>query len=255
MMVWGLIVWGMVAFAQEPPVPGSAEAEADDAIAEFKKNFYRSGSTEDELVLAVRTLGQTVHPKTQAVLVPLVTEGRGPVSTRIVAALVLANFGKIDGTPEALIKAYQRLCQNSETRMSSRPVRIQIVQSLGELKAESAAGLINSAILDKDPWIARAGAKAAGRLRGISAIDPLIKRLQYLESQGDKPSDVPDPSKDGRAPSDPGDNIDRHQKSERQVLQAPIHEALHAITRQRQTCAETWAKWWAQNRKDYKVPP
>lgn len=249
MVAWGVIVWGLVAFAQDP-VPGSPEAEADAAIAEFKQN-YRPGSTEDELVLAVRKLGQTVHPKTLAVLVPLMMEGRGPVSTRIVAALVLSGFGKVDGTTQALIKAYQ----NTETKQSVRPVRIQIIQTLGELKADDAAGLINAAILDRDPWIARAAAKAAGKLRGIASIDPLIRRLQVLESRdGEKPAaddGVPDPSKDGRSPGD----VDRHKKSERQVLQSPIHEALNAITRQRHTCAETWAKWWAAARKDYKVPP
>jgi hypothetical protein len=163
------------------------------------------------------------------------------VATRIAAALVLAGFGKIDGTPEALIKAYQRAGATAESKLALRPVRIQIIQTLGELKAETAAGLINATIFDRDPWIARAGVKAAGRLRGMSSIDPLIRRLQYLESrEGDKPSDVPDPSKDGRGTGDPGDTIDRHRKPEWQVPQAPIHEALNSITRVRQTCAETW---------------
>lgn len=254
MVAWGIIVWGLVLAGQEPPIPGSPEAEADAAIAEFKRNFYRPGSTEDELVLAVRTLGQTPHAKTLAVLIPLVQEDRNPnstrpVATRIAAALVLAGFGKVEGTSEALIKSYN-LCS---TRAVSRPVRIQIIQTLGELKAEDATTLINLAILDKDPWIARAAVKSAGRLRGISFIDPLIRRLQYVESKdGGRPaSEVPDP-KDGR---DPNDQVDRHRRSERQVLEAPLHEALNSITRLRHSCAETWAKWWAQARKDYKVPP
>jgi len=252
MVAWGIIVWGLVLLGQEPPIPGSPEAEADAAIAEFKRNFYRPGSTEDELVLAVRTLGQTPHVKTLAVLIPLVQEDRNPnstrpVATRIAAALVLAGFGKVEGTSEALIKTYN-LCS---TRGVSRPVRIQIIQTLGELKADDAAGLINAAILDRDAWIARAAVKAAGRLRGISAIDPLIRRLQFVEKKdGEKPaSDVPDPSRD------PNDTIERHRRSERQVLEAPLHEALNSITRLRHSCAETWAKWWAQARKDYKVPP
>ena len=252
MVAWGIIVWGLVLAGQEAPIPGSPEAEADAAIAEFKRNFYRPGSTEDELVIAVRTLGQTPHAKTLAILIPLVQEDRNPnstrpVSTRIVAALVLAGFGKVEGTSEGLIKSYN-LCS---TRVVSRPVRIQIIQTLGELKAQDAASLINFAILDNDPWIARAAIKAAGRLRGISAIDPLIRRLQKVESKdGGKPaSDVPDPSRD------PSDTIDRHRRSERQVLEAPLHEALHSITRLRHSCAETWARWWAQARKDYKVPP
>lgn len=255
MVAWGIIVWGLVLAGQEPPIPGSPEAEADAAIAEFKRAFYRPGSTEDELVLAVRTLGQTPHAKTLAVLVPLIHEDRNPnstrpVSTRIVAALVLAGFGKIEGTSEALIKAYGQC----STRSVSRPVRIQIIQTLGELKAKDAAALINFAILDNDPWIARAAVKSAGRLRSDSAIDPLIKRLQYVESRdGGKPaSDVPDPSKDGR---DQNDTIDRHRRSQRQVLEAPLHEALHSITRLRHSCADTWSRWWAQARKDYKVPP
>src|SRR5688572_24327420 len=139
MIAWGMIVWGVALFAQDAPVPGSPEADADAAIAEFKRNFYRPGSTEDELVIAVRTLGQTVHPKTLAVLVPLIYEDRGPVSTgpvatRIAAALVLGGFGKIEGTPEALIKSY-----GFNTKTSSRPVRIQIIQTLGELKSEAAS--------------------------------------------------------------------------------------------------------------------
>lgn len=250
MIVWGAILWGMAAAGQDP-VPGSAEAEAEAAIAAFKQAYFRAGATEDEQVLAVRTLGATVHSRTLAVLAPLLMAESFPVSTRIAAAMVLADFGKVDGAPQALIKAYQV----ADRRAASRPVRIRIIQSLGELKDHVAAGLINSAILDKDPWIARAAAKAAAGLRGASAIDPLIKRLHLLESKdGEKPtssggSGVPDPSK--RTPGD----VEQHHKTERQVLQGPIHEALHSITKQRQTCADTWAKWWASNRKDYKVPP
>src|SRR5688572_24317022 len=198
MVAWGIIVWGLVLAGQETPIPGSPEAEAETAIAEFKRNFYRPGTTEDELVLAVRTLGQTVHAKTLAVLIPLVQEDRNPnstrpVSTRIAAALVLAGFGKVEGTAEALIKSYA-----NSLRAVSRPVRIQIIQTLGELKSVEAASLLMQAILDKDPWIARAAVKAAGRIRGISFIDPLIRRLQYVESRdGGKPaSDVPDPARD-----------------------------------------------------------
>jgi hypothetical protein len=253
MIAWGMIVWGVALFAQDAPLPGSAEAEADAAIAEFKRNFYRPGSTEDELVIAVRTLGQTVHPKTLAVLVPLIYEDRGPVSTgpvatRIAAALVLANFGKIEGTPEALIKAY-----GFNTKAASRPVRIQIIQTLGDLKAECASSLIQAVIFDKDPWVARAAIKAAGRVRGMFAIDPLIRRLVVLDSRdGGRPaSEAPDPSKAG----DPSDSIDRHRKSERQVLSGAIHESLHSITRLNHDCGATWAKWWAQARKDFKVPP
>src|SRR5687768_3004488 len=124
MIAWGMIVWGVALFAQDAPLPGSPEADADAAIAEFKRNFYRPGSTEDELVIAVGILGQSVHPAALVVLVPLSYEDRGPgstgpVATRIDAALVLANFGKIEGTPEALIKAYA-----FNTKATSRPVRI-----------------------------------------------------------------------------------------------------------------------------------
>jgi hypothetical protein len=248
MIACGALLWAVMVSGQDP-VPGSAEAEADAAIAAFKQAYSRA-STEDEQVLAVRNLGATVHPKTLAILSPLMAEGR-PISTRIAAAMVLADFGKVDGAPLVLIKAYQ----NADRRAASRPVRIRIIQSLGELKADEAAGLINAAILDRDPWIARAAAKAAGGLRTAFAIDPLIKRLYLLESKdGEKPtsgngSGVPDPSS-----KKPGE-VEGHHQTERQVLQGPIHEALHSITKQRQTCADTWAKWWAQNRKDYKVPP
>ena len=248
MNAWGLVFWGFALVAQDPQVPVTTEADADAAIAEFKRNYYRPGSTEDELVLAVRTLGETVHAKTLAVLVPLIYDGRGgPVATRIAAALVLTNFGKIDGTPEALIRAYAI----TDAKQVNRPVRIQIIQTLGELKAESAMGLINAAIFDRDPWVARAGAKAAGRVRGMYSIPYLIRRLQSVESkEGDKPaSDVPDPSKSG----DPKESMERHRKSEKQVLWGPIQEALHDITRLRHDCAKSWADWWAAQ-KEYKVP-
>src|SRR5262245_52590706 len=162
MIAWGVIIWGLVVGIQDPPVPGSAEAEADAAIAEFKRNFYRPGSTEDELALAVRTLGETAHAKTLAVLAPLITDVKVPTTSRIAAALVLAKFKKVEGTPQALIKAYQ----GTDRRQVSRPIRIQIILSVGELKSDAGAGLINLAILDNDPWIARAAAKSAAKLRG-----------------------------------------------------------------------------------------
>ena len=250
MSAWGLIVWGLALIAQDPPAPGSPEADADAAIVEFKRNYYRPGSTEDELVLAVRTLGETVHPKTLAVLAALIYDGRGgPVATRIAAALVLSNFGKVEGTPEALVRAYAF----TDSKPANRPVRIQIIQTLGELKAETAVDLINSALKDRDPWIARAAAKAAGRVRGKSSIEPLILRLQFVESkEGEKPtSDSPDGSKDGR---DRGDALDHARKSERQVLERTLHDALQDITRLRHDCAASWIKWWGKVYKDFKVP-
>ena len=246
MIAWGVVVWGVFAFAQEAPLPGSAEAEADAAISVFKRDFCRANATEDERVLAIRTLGGTAHAKTLTVLAPLISDGRNPVCIRIAAALVLGNFGKVEGTVDVLKKAYA-----ANYKPALRPVRIQVIQTLGELKAEEASGLINTAILDRDPWVARAAAKAAGRLRGSTSIDPLIRRLQFLESrEGEKPaSDSPDPAKD------PTEALEHHKKSERQVLESSIHQALTTITKQRHTCAKEWAIWWAQNRKDYKVPP
>ena len=257
MTVWGWVLWGALALAQDSPPPGSAEADADAAVAAFKQSFTRPGATEDELVLAVRTLGRTVHAKTLPVLAVLMSEPQ-TVAIRIAAALVLTGFEKIDGTAAALIKAYQ----GTEKKLAFRAVRIRIIETLGELRADTAAGLVNAGILDRDPWIARAAAKASGRIRGIASIDPLIRRLQFLESKdGERPapggSPVPDPGKEGRGPVDPkggGGGGDGQQKSERQVLQGPIHEALTSITRQSFSCADSWAKWWAQARRDFKVP-
>ena len=126
MIAWGVMVWGVFALVQQAPVPGSAEAEADPAIAEFKRNFTRPGATEDEQVLAVRTLGKTAHVKTLAVLADLMREAPG-VSIRIASALVLGNFVKVEGTVEVLKKAYV-----ANHKPASRPVRIQIIQTLGD---------------------------------------------------------------------------------------------------------------------------
>lgn len=255
----GVLLGVLLGAFQDPAPPGPTDGEAEAAVEAFKTAFSRPEATEDDRVLAIRTLGQTVHPVTFAVLAPLMTERSASAPIRIAAALVLADFRAVDEAPGALVKAYR---DPANANPAMRAVRIRILQTLGALEEVSAAGLINAAILDRDPWIARAAARAAGKIRHVSSIDPLIRRLSLLESkEGNRPvsgeDPVPDPTKGKSDPRPKGNDKygdEGAQRTERHVVQASVQDALVSITRQRQSCAENWAKWWAQARRDFKVP-
>jgi HEAT repeat protein len=259
-----MVVLGFLAGFQDP-LPGDEQAEA--AVEEFRLAIGRPDAGEDDRVLAIRTLGKVVHPKTLAVLVPILT--REPATYRIAAALVLANFGRLEETPDALVKAYRDPANQPQ---SMRAVRIRILQSLGKLKSISAVGLVNAAILDRDAWIARAAASAAGQIRDISSIDPLIRRLQLLESwegvrhvPGDDP--VPDrvrenpdgKPRDGKGAGDRrgeggSDGADGKRRTERNLLRPSVDAALESVTGERFSSHEEWARWWNEARKDFRVP-
>jgi len=255
----GVLLGVLLVGFQDPATPGPTDTEAEAAVEAFKAAIGRPEATEDDRVLAIRTLGQTVHPLTFAVIAPLMTERTATAAIRITAALVLADFRAVEETAAALMKAYR---DPTNANLAMRAVRIRILQTLGALEAVSAAGVINAAILDRDPWIARAAARAAGKTRHISSIDPLIRRLSLLESkEGNRPvsgeDPVPDPTKGKSDPRPKGGEKygdEGEKRTERHVVQASVQDALVSITRQRQSCAENWAKWWAQARRDFKVP-
>jgi len=238
------------------------DEQADAAIEEFRRATGRPDAGEDDRVLAIRTLGKVVHPKTLTVLIPILT--REPAPYRIAAAIVLAGFGSLEDTPGALVKAYRDPLNQPP---SMRAVRIRILQSLGKLKSRSALGLINPAILDRDAWIARAAAAAAGQIRDVSSIDPLIRRLQLLESwEGVRPVPGEDPvaervkesadskRRDGKGTDRRGEGgADGKRRTEKQLLGPSVDAALISITGERFSSHEEWARWWNEARKDFKV--
>jgi len=256
MTVAGMILLGSLAVLQDP-LPGDEQAEA--AIEEFRQAVGRRDAGEDDRVLAIRTLGKVVHPKTLAALAPILTREQAPY--RIAAALVLAGFGRLDETPGVLVKAY-RDPLNQPPAM--RAVRIRILQTLGRLKSTSALGLVNAAILDRDAWIARAAAMAAAQIRDVSSIDPLIRRLQLLEGwegvrqvAGDDP--VADrvrekPDNKHREGKGAADRPDGQRRTERHLLRPSVDAALESVTGERFSSHEEWARWWNEARKDFRIP-
>ncbi len=247
---------------------GPTDAEADAAVAAFRKVAEDSATREEDRILALRRLASVPHARVLAAVQPWLS--KSCVGMRLGAVSVLAGFTSVPGSSRVLAAAWSAPANRGPEQQA---VRIRILQAFGEMKAEDQVGILNLALLDSDPWIARAAAVSTGALRNRSSIDPLVQRLARLEgAEGDRRipdgSPVADPvpgasdfsnrdakrrangEESGRAEGEPD-----ARKTERQVLRPPLLEALRAITREKHETAAAWAGWWSKVRRDYRVPP
>jgi HEAT repeat protein len=242
--------WAVLALCGVVPTD---EAAADAAVRRFEDEFYRLGAREDARLSALQALGARKHPKTVRALAPVLT--RSPLSARILAARILSRFEGVEGTPAALLSAL-RASANQGAKTSA--VRIEILRSLGALKAAEAESDVNRLVEDREAWVAKAAIDAAGRLRQKSSVDPLLKALRRLEGPDANAEVGLDPIGIELGDVSPQRMLEGAFRSDRKVtqrdfLREPLLAALRAITGETHATPKAWTQWWSKAKGSFRV--
>jgi len=225
-------------------------------LRRFQDDYYKVGAKDDDKIAAVRALAPYHHERIVRALSPLLTEASIPV--RLMTARELGRFAGVDPAARELHAAL-RSAANSGKRESA--VRIEILRGLGTLRYAPAGGDVAKLVEDKEVWVAKAAIDAAGRIRTLDALTPLIKSLRRIESNnGDSETTLnplddlfPEmPTAGTLLRADPRQTAKR--PSEREVLKAPILGALQSISRQNYENARDWETWWSKRKPSFKLP-
>ncbi len=235
--------------------PGQDDRVLDQVVRKFNDDFYRLNADENDKIAAVRELAQYRHSRVVKTLTPVMT--KAPVLVRVATARELSRFQSVEGVSQALVGA---LRSSENARLKTSGVRIEVLRSLGTLRARDAAGEIDKLVDNRDVWIAKAAIDASGRIRVKTSIDPLIRALRRIEGPEGNNEITLNLLGDEVPPLDPKEIIRREvaQKaksvSERDVLRDPLNEALRSITRHDAAVARDWEAWWKKNDRTFKVP-
>jgi hypothetical protein len=221
------------------------------AIKKFREEYYKVGAKDDEKIQAVNYLGQYRHERIVAELTPLLTEASVPV--RVMTARLLSGFTQVDSASAALVGGLKSQANSGKKQTC---VRIEILRGLGALRCKSAASDVAKLVDDKEVWVAKAAIDAAGRIRTLESIEPLIKALRRVEgASGDiEVSPIDDlfegASRGSLLKSDPA----QKRPTEREVLKQPILAALSSVTKQSFLTSREWDVWWAKNKSSFRLP-
>ena len=221
------------------------------AIKKFREEYYKVGAKDDEKIQAVNYLGQYRHERIVAELTPLLTEASVPV--RVMTARLLSGFTQVDSAAAALVGGLKSQANSGKKQTC---VRIEILRGLGALRCKSAAADVAKLVDDKEVWVAKAAIDAAGRIRTLESIEPLIKALRRVEgASGDiEVSPIDDifegASRGSLLKPDPA----QKRPTEREVLKQPILAALTSVTKQSFLTARVWDVWWAKNKSSFRLP-
>ena len=224
------------------------------AVRKFREDFYRLGAREDDRLSALHALAAHRHEKTVACLSPVLT--RSVLPARILAARLLGQFGKLPSATREL-RAALRSTANSSRKTAA--VRIEILRSLGGLKALEAAPEIDALIEDREAWVAKAAIDAAGRLRQKGSVEALLKALRRLEGPSANAELWLDPigAELGELSAErmlEGAARSERKMTERDFLREPLLGALRGITRQNHTSSKGWEQWWSKSKSTFSVP-
>jgi hypothetical protein len=243
-----------LAFCAALSAAASEDAVVDAAVKRFKDEFYRMGAREDDRLAALQTFSAHRHEKVVRELAPVLT--RSVLPARILAARSLGRFGSVPGTAREL-RAALRAAANQGKKTA--PVRIEILRSLGAIKAVEAMPDVAAHFEDAEPWVAKAAIDAAGRLRRKEAVEPLLKAMRRLEG----------PDADGMVGLDPvgaelgevsgakmieGAARVERKTTQRDFLREPIQAALREITREAHATPKAWDQWWSKAKGSFRVP-
>ena len=200
---------------------GPNDKAAEEALARFRAS-YRSPSAPARAT-AVADLARVQHKKTLVALAPLL---QGDVTTvRIAAAKGLGGFLDYKRMAVPILMGSLKGRNSKEY-----DVQAEIYTSLGKLGAESALPMIRRAFKAKNPKVAGAAYKAAGKMKAIYSIDEIVKNMEKEEKLS-KRSGTNDPQKD------------RAKK-----LLPDIIKAMQLMSGDKWTTAQEWQIWWKRKR-------
>ncbi len=212
------------------------DKEVDAAIERFKASYRNESATARSL--AVAELCKTPHERTLARVAPMLT---GEVKdVRIAAAKGLGGF--VDYKKQVMPILIGSIAPNDK----EPDVVAAIFEGLGILKDENSLPTIHKFFEDKDSKIANAAIAAAGAIRHVSSIDPIIELVKEYEKNAKAVSA-------GGAAGLPAAD-DKKKKLAQAVLPATV-KAMKAITKEKWSTTGEWVIWWGRRKtQNYKVP-
>lgn len=209
---------------------------AEDALERFRQ-AYRTPSAAARAA-AVSELARVPHERTMARLVGLLS-GEVP-EVKAAAAKALGGFA------EHKRKAVPILLASLGPNAKEDLVQEAIFQALGKLDDESALRTVHRYFEDKSGKVAAAALLAAGEIRDISSIDPILQEMEECEKLNKQGSGG------GGGPGIPGGGSDPRKDRAKIVLPASI-KAIQILTREKWTTAEEWRIWWSRRRATFKI--
>lgn len=227
-----------------------AKKQADKAAEEAIKQFAQDYKSKDAGARAgaVAQLAGTQHSKVLSKLAALV---RGDVpEVRTAAARGLGGFK--DLSPKAVAALAGGLGANAKLPN----VMVAIYDALGELEDECGARVVNYGFKQRDSDVAVAAVKAAGAIRSIHSIDPLISALKTAEAQVGSKNNTGTGNIGGggiNIPGGGGGNSSDPTKDRAKALIPALKAALESITGQSKSNGREWASWWQKNKRTFRV--
>lgn len=208
---------------------------AEEALARFRQ-AYRTPSVPARAA-AVSELGRTPHERTMVQLVGLLS---GEVTeVRAAAARALGGF------PDHKRKAVPILLASLGSNAKDDVVQEAIFQALGKLDDETSLPAVHRYFEDKSGKVAAAALLAAGDIRDVSSVDPILKEMEECEK-------INKQAAGGGGPGVPGGGSDPRKDRAKIVLPASI-KAIQILTREKWTTAEEWRIWWSRRRATFKI--
>lgn len=217
---------------------GADDKAADEALDRFKAN-YASPSAPSRAV-AVSELCRTPHEKTFARVAPLLTTEAKEV--REAAARGLGNF--TDYKKAAVPVLVAALGPNDK----EPTVQVAIFDGLGKLDDPSALPAIHKYFGDKDGKVASAALLAAGAIRSVGSIEPILDEMKDVEKLANQKAGG------GGAPgvNIPGGGADPQKARAKEVLKATL-KAMQLISKEKWTSAQEWQIWWSRKKATFKI--
>lgn len=221
-------------------LPAQDDKAVEEALERFKV-AYRSAS-EAERAAAVADLAKVPHPKTLALLTPLLTADGTTV--RVAAARGLGGFA-------ALRKAAVPALTGALQPNSKEPdVQAALLEALGRLEDESALPMVHKYVEDRDVKVAKAALLAAGQIRSASSIPILIEQVKRLERFARIKEGSIDAGNVGGYNIPSGE--DQNKKRAEELLPVTL-KALQNLTCQKFVSSKEWQVWWSENRATFRV--
>jgi HEAT repeat protein len=221
------------------PLAPPDEKEVTDALAAFKKGMANpSGPAR---AAAVSELARVPHEKTAKTLAGMLS-GDVP-SVRRAAAIGLGGFADYK-------KLVVPILLSSITPNLKEPEVVEgIFQALGKLDDDSALSTIHRYFEDKNDKIASAALLAAGEIRHVSSVDPILDLMKKYDK-------IVEQAKKGGGgaygTNIPGGGDDPKRKLAEAVLPNAI-KAMQAIAKEKYASFKEWTIWWNRYKATFKT--
>lgn len=240
------------------------EKEAGEQIKEFRKEMKKVKSPEEQVRL-LRILGDGQHATILKELAPWLATSTDDV--RMTAAQEVGKYRKEKKAADALLQA---LVSNQK----SKAVVIQIVKAVADVDIDASVLTLHAMFRGKENEVCAEAVNAAGKIRCVHSVEPLIKLLAEVEGLthqidvyrannpggvvpgGTPPAGGGAGGTPGGAPS-PTPSLDeakiKEWEARRDALDKPVHDALKNITNVAYTTSKEWESWWRQNKATFKI--